>query len=84
MAGRLGRQRRANGVGRLARPTTVRLLPESYEVAETAAASLGVTRDVYLDRLLAEERARLDEHGRPTWWTEPVPGDQEVLPLQSA
>ena len=84
MAGRTGRKRRANGVGRLAKPVMLRLLPESLDVLEAAAEALGVTRDAYVEKLLAQERLRLDEQGRPTWWTEPVPGDQEVLPLQSA
>ena len=83
MAGRIGRQRRANGVGCLAKRSTVRLLPESLEVAEIAAEALGVTRDAYLDRLLATERTRLDEHGRPRWWTDSVPG-QEDLPLSQS
>jgi hypothetical protein len=66
-------------------PSTVRLSPTSWEVAETASAALGVSRDAYLDALLARERAQLDERGRPLWWTHTEPGDQEELPLtQSA
>lgn len=84
MAGRVGRQRRANGVGCRATRISVRLLPESLEVAERAAEALGVTRDAYLDRLLATERERLDEHGCPMWWTAPEPGDQEELPLSQS
>lgn len=84
MAGRLGRQRRANGVGCRATRISARLLPESLEVAERAAEALGVTRDAYLDMLLAQERTRLDETGRPTWWTAPVAEDQEELPLSQS
>ncbi|HEY6798464.1 MAG TPA: hypothetical protein VI248_27620, partial [Kineosporiaceae bacterium] len=85
MAGRTGRARRPNGVGKDTKPATVRLSSRSWQIAEDAAEALGVTRDAYLDRLLAEERQRLDENGRPMWWTDPAPRDQEVLPLtQSA
>jgi len=84
MANRAGRAKRPVGEGRAAIKATVRLAPQSLEVAETAAAALGVSRDAYLDHLLARERERLDERGRPVWWTGPVPRDQEELPLKSA
>jgi hypothetical protein len=57
----------------------VRLIPEAWQKAETAAAALGVSRDAYLDALLMREQ--LDERGRPVWWTDPTPRDQEELPL---
>lgn len=59
----------------------MRLTPAAWEVAEKAAAALQVSRDAYLDRLLANEAHRLDEDGRPMWWTTPVAGDQHELPL---
>ena len=83
MANRAGRARRPVGVGAKATPSTVRLIPEAWQKAETAAAALGVSRDAYLDALLLREQ--LDERGRPLWWTDPVPQDQVELPLtQSA
>jgi hypothetical protein len=61
--------------------TTVRLTAPALEVAERAAAALGVSRDLYLERVIAREAARLDEHGRPEWWSDPVPTDQQVLSI---
>jgi hypothetical protein len=84
MAAKQGRRHRQRGIGCQAIRATVRLLPESLEVAERAADALGVSRDTYLDMLLARERARVDELGRPTWWPDPVEEDQEVLPLQAS
>ncbi|HEY6793470.1 MAG TPA: hypothetical protein VI248_02175 [Kineosporiaceae bacterium] len=84
MAGRTGRTRRPNGIG-VPPKKGMRVCDEALAVAETAAAALGITRDFYLEELLLQERGRLDENGRPTWWTKPLPQDQEVLPLtQSA
>lgn len=60
----------------------VRVQPAQRAKAETAAAALGISVAAYIDRLLAEEV--LDESGRPLWWTQPVPADQEELPLKSA
>lgn len=81
MAARAGRQRRTGGVSKKATPTTVRLT--QLHVAETAASALGVSRDAYLDAVLAREAESLDANGRPHWW----PGRdqyQEELPLRSA
>ena len=82
MSHRAGRAHRTRGVGPSTRPSTVRMKESSWEKAERAAASLGVSRDAYLDRYL--EREELDEQGRPVWWTDPVPADQKELPLKSA
>ena len=82
MVNRAGRTKRRKGVGATATPSTVRLTPPAWKVAEDASAALLVSRDAYLDRLLAREAANLDETGRPLWWDEPVPSDdQTVLPL---
>lgn len=81
MANRAGRVKRPNGVGASTIKSTIRLQQASWEIAERAAAALGVSRDAYLDQVLAREAAALDERGRPLWWTDPVPGDQEELPL---
>ena len=62
----------------------MRLSPDALQVAETAAEALGITRDYFLDELLRHQRQHLDQNGRPTWWTKPLPRDQEELPLKSA
>jgi len=54
------------------------------QLAEKAAEALGVSRDYYLERVLAREGEHLDEHGRPRWWTDPVPTDQQELPLSQS
>lgn len=88
---RFGRAMAASGRARPRRPRgtlatvakgTVRLTPSSWDVAERAAAALQVTRDAYLDQLLANEAHRLDADDRPVWWTTPVSGDQPALPLE--
>jgi hypothetical protein len=62
----------------------MRVCDEALDVAEAAAAALGITRDYYLEELLLQERSRMDENGRPTWWTKPLPHDQEELPLSES
>jgi len=57
----------------------VRLVPAAWKKAETAASALRISRDAYLDALLLREE--LDEQGRPVWWADPAPTDQEELPL---
>jgi hypothetical protein len=47
--------------------------------ASQVADALGVSLGTYIDALL--EREQLDERGRPVWWRDPVPRDQEELPL---
>ena len=81
MAARAGRPRRPRGTLAHVSKSTLRLRPESWEVAERAAAALQVSRDAFIDELLAREAERLDENGRPVWWTTPVSGDQPELPL---
>jgi hypothetical protein len=62
----------------------VRLTSPSLELVEKAAEALGVSRDYYLEKVLARAGEQLDEHGRPLWWTDPVPTDQQELPLKTA
>ena len=59
----------------------VRVHPDQRAKAERAAFALGVSLAAYLDALLAREV--VDESGRPVWWTDPVPGDQEALPVSA-
>jgi hypothetical protein len=62
----------------------VRLDPDAFEVAEMGAEALGISRDAFLSRVLQQQRQYMDSMGRLTWWTDPVPADQEELPLKSA
>jgi hypothetical protein len=59
----------------------MRLSDDALEVAETAAAALGITRDFYLDELLRKERGELGPDGRPKWWVKPLPRDQKEMSL---
>lgn len=63
-------------------PLRVRVSPENSQKVELAAAALGISKAAYVDALLSREQ--LDPRGRPLWWTDPVPTDQEELPLKSA
>ena len=81
MAARAGRNRRADGVGRVAKPTTVRLT--QIDVAERVADALKISRDAYLDALLAREAEALGPNGVPDWWPT-CPPEQRELPLMSA
>jgi hypothetical protein len=63
-------------------PLRVRVAPANKLKAEQAAAALGISMTAYVDALLTHEQ--LDERGRPLWWADPVPADQEELPLKSA
>lgn len=56
-----------------------RVDPELRAKAHRAAAAVGVSLAAYVEQLLAHEQ--LDETGRPLWWAEAVPSDQEELPL---
>ena len=49
---------------------------------EVEMQNLGVrVSSSYMEALLAREAEQRDETGRPLWWTEPVPRDQQELPL---
>lgn len=64
---------------------TVRLTDPTLKAAERAAEALGVSRDYYLEMALARMAQTMDQKtGRPSWWPDTVPADQEVLPLKSA
>jgi hypothetical protein len=64
------------------RPMTGHVPPEIKAKAESMAAALGISLGAYLEELLRREQ--VDEHGRPVWWTDPAPRDQEELPLKTA
>jgi hypothetical protein len=81
MAGVRGRKHRT-GVAHYVR-LTGRVDPEHAQLAERTASALGVSLSTYLDELLAREARQLDDRGRPSWWTEPIPADQEELPLKA-
>lgn len=56
-----------------------RVDPKLREKAHRAAGALGISMASYMEHLLAHEE--LDANGRPVWWTDPAPADQEELPL---
>lgn len=60
-----------------------RVEPQHVAQVRRTSEVLGISLGEYLDRVLAREAASLDEAGRPTWWNEPVPADQQVLDLDS-
>ena len=75
-----GRKHRSGVSGAVS--TRVRLDPAQKEKAELAATALGISMTTYIEALIA--RDAVDERGRPVWWTDPAPGDQEELPLKTA
>ena len=75
-----GRKRRPDGIAREVVELKVRVRAEHRAMAFGVADTLGISAAAYIDALLAREE--LDARGRPVWWTEPVPGDQEALPVQ--
>lgn len=79
MPGNKGRARRRNGIGAEVVELKVRVLEAHREKAYGISAALGISTAAYIDELLAREE--LDEHGRPVWWTDPVPADQQSLPV---
>ena len=79
-AGAAGRSRR-RGVQLV--PLKARVRQAAHDRAHQAAAALGVTMAEYVEALLLHDEQGPD--GRPIWWTQPAPRDQEELPLtQSA
>jgi hypothetical protein len=77
MARIAGRQARSDVADQ--EPLRVRVSPENSQKVDRAAAALGISKAAYVDALLTRER--LDPRGRPVWWSDPVPTDQEELPL---
>lgn len=76
------RGRRPRPAGELTVPIQARVAPELHAKAQETADALKVSLSHYIARLLAHEQATaLDENGRPIWWTDPLPTDQEELPL---
>lgn len=59
----------------------VRVSPHLRQDVEAAATALGISLSAYMEALLAREAEQRDETGRPLWWTDPVPRDQQELPL---
>ena len=82
MAAVKGRTQR-KGVGASTVQMNLRVSTHMRTKVQRAADALKISEAAYLDALL--EREELDDQGRPLWWRDPVPGDQEELPLpQSA
>lgn len=86
MANRAGRQKRPEGTGVSTLKTSINITDASWTLAERAAEALNISRDAYLDWLLAHEQ--LDESGRPVRWTRETapdwwrdPNTQQELPL---
>lgn len=63
-------------------PLKGRVQRENKDKVEKIAEALGISAAAYLDALIAQER--VDAEGRPLWWTEPTPADQQELPLPLA
>lgn len=61
----------------------VRVRPELAEQVAHAAEALGISQAAYVDLLLAHAHEDLGPDGRPSWWTTPVPADQETLPVSA-
>lgn len=55
----------------------VRVHADRKRKVERIADALGVSVNAYMDSLLAREQ--VDDAGRPLWWADPVPRDQEEL-----
>jgi hypothetical protein len=53
--------------------------PETLDRVYAVAEALGVSLTAYVEELIRHDQ--LDEQGRPVWWTDPAPQDQEELPL---
>lgn len=60
-------------------PMTGRVQAKHKEKVEQIAAALGISAAAYLDALIAHEQ--VGDDGRPVWWTDPTPTDQQELPL---
>jgi hypothetical protein len=75
-----GRPRRKRGVPRV--PLRARVEPETLDRVYAVAEVLGVSLTAYVEELIRHDQ--LDEHGRPVWWTAPIPSDQEELPLSKS
>lgn len=88
MPTRAGRQKRPQGSVETIK-TSLNISQASWDIAENAAQALGISRDAYLEALLAREK--FDQRGRPKWWSKRTapswwidPDEQQELPLKSA
>lgn len=88
MPTRAGRQKRPKGSVETIK-TSLNISQASWDIAENAAQALGISRDAYLEALLAREK--FDQRGRPKWWSKRTapswwidPDEQQELPLKSA
>ena len=79
-----GCRKRPNGTGLNAKATTIRLNPDSWQVANNAAQALGISRDAFFDGLLAWSSTQVDAQGRPMWWSQLVSDDDRERPLRTA
>lgn len=76
-----GRQART-GVSS-ARLLQVRVSPENRDAADVMAERLGISLAAYIDAVLTHAHQDVGADGRPSWWSEPVPGDQLEVPLSA-
>jgi hypothetical protein len=56
--------------------------PETLDRVYAIAETLGVSLTAYVEELIRHDQ--LNERGRPVWWPDPEPHDQQELPLKSA
>lgn len=62
----------------------VRVSAQHRATAERAAAALGISMSAFIEQLLAREGEALDPDGRPSWWVDPSPRDQQELPFDKS
>ena len=74
-----GRRHRSGVAGHVS--LRLRVRPDTRAKAEQTANALGISLAAYIDTLIAQDA--VTETGRPVWWTDPVPGDQEALPVSA-
>lgn len=71
--------RRAWGTGANRVPFYVEVDPAVRAWVDGVSADLGAAKWAVLEALI--RNVEYDASGRPTWWRELVPGDEEELPL---
>jgi hypothetical protein len=61
-----------------------RVVPEAHAAVDARSAKLGVTMSEYLEALVLHDAQSFGPDDVPTWWTRPVPCEQEELPLSES
>lgn len=71
-------RRRARGAVVGASAVFAKVHPDAALALDVVAKRVGVSKAEFVEILLLHMGSTLDESGAPSWWTKPLPSDEEL------